>query len=334
MDGQFPLNEMELSTICLTSQDFETRLTSTFEDLYTNQTFTDVTLVGDDHIQLPAHKLVLSACSAVLRDLLLHNPHPHPLLYMRGINSQQLKSLLKYFYLGRTNVFQDSIYNFLAISRDLKVEDLMLTSLAEDGNIHKEPFTVGDGDNIEELAENGPQPLDSEMLDSLQETIEECASTSMNGLSSLENFALESESYYCDQCEYKSVNKKYIKTHKETKHDGIKYYCDQCEYKANTKGHLKKHQNAVHEGVRYPCNQCEFKAIQKAHLKTHQESIHEGIRYTCNQCEYKATTRGHLRKHQDCLHGDKRFACDQCEYQATQISNLRRHLQFKHPELK
>ena len=43
--------------------------------------FCDVTLACDDK-QVQAHKLVLASYSSVFRDLLIQNPHPHPVIYL------------------------------------------------------------------------------------------------------------------------------------------------------------------------------------------------------------------------------------------------------------
>ena len=90
------------------------------------QEFTDVTLVGDDNIQLTAHKVILSAFSPILRNLLLNNPHPHPLLYMRGVTSIELSSLLQFMYFGETEISQNNFNTFLALAKDLEVKGLQV----------------------------------------------------------------------------------------------------------------------------------------------------------------------------------------------------------------
>ena len=68
------------------------------------QSFFDVTLVSDDHKQFLAHRYVLSNFSPVLKDILLNNPHSHPLIYLRGVNHQELDSILQFIYFGKAPV--------------------------------------------------------------------------------------------------------------------------------------------------------------------------------------------------------------------------------------
>jgi len=88
------------------------------------RSFADVTLVSDDQNQVQAHKFMLSACSPVLNSLLMNNPHPHPLLYMRGIKLQELQAILEFMYLGRAYVSNDRIVNFMTIAQDLGIKEL------------------------------------------------------------------------------------------------------------------------------------------------------------------------------------------------------------------
>ena len=111
---------------------FRTHLATTQQDLYQDKHFTDVTLVSDDDIQVAAHKVVLSSCSSVLRKLLLNNPHPHPLLYLRGINHQHMQAIIQYMYCGEVRVPQQDINEFISICNDLKVKDLCLGSSIEE----------------------------------------------------------------------------------------------------------------------------------------------------------------------------------------------------------
>ena len=77
---------------------FSNHLTEALKDLGTDGHFADVILVSEDQIQTRAHKDVLSACSSVLRTLLIKNPHSHPLLYLRGIKNKELKAVIQFMY--------------------------------------------------------------------------------------------------------------------------------------------------------------------------------------------------------------------------------------------
>ena len=57
------------------------------------------------------------------------------------------------------------------------------------------------------------------------------------------------------------------------KKDG-KYQCKQCEYETRISGTLRTHVESKHEGVRYPCDQCDYKATQEINLKKHKEYKH------------------------------------------------------------
>merc|ERR1712212_979599 len=86
--------------------------------------FTDVTLVSDDQIQTPAHKVVLSACSPVLKTLLVNNPHSHPLLFLRGIKQTELEAILRFMYFGETQIFENRINDFVSVAKDLEVKEI------------------------------------------------------------------------------------------------------------------------------------------------------------------------------------------------------------------
>ena len=58
-------------------------------------------------------------------DILKRNRHPHPLIYMRGVNSEELGAIV---YFGEANIFQQNLDSFLALA-----EELRLSGLTESG---------------------------------------------------------------------------------------------------------------------------------------------------------------------------------------------------------
>ena len=64
---------------------------------------TDVTLISDDQTLFKAHKIVLSACSEVFKGIIKDIPH-NSVIYLRGINQQEIESILQFMYLGETTL--------------------------------------------------------------------------------------------------------------------------------------------------------------------------------------------------------------------------------------
>ena len=81
---------------------FSINQNSTLEDLFSQNHQPIVTLVSDDKVAFRAHKFVLGAGSPVLKDLLLNNPHADPVIFLKGVKSFELNSILQFIYLGKT----------------------------------------------------------------------------------------------------------------------------------------------------------------------------------------------------------------------------------------
>ena len=57
-------------------------------------------------------------------EILKKNKHPHRLVYMRGLTSNILLSIIDFLYLGEANVLQDNLESFLALAEELKLKGL------------------------------------------------------------------------------------------------------------------------------------------------------------------------------------------------------------------
>ena len=80
---------------CLKWNDFSSNVSKSFRLLRSADYLHDVTLVGDDHKQVSAHKLVLSACSEYFRNIFMNNHTKnihHLLLCLDGISYTDLEN--------------------------------------------------------------------------------------------------------------------------------------------------------------------------------------------------------------------------------------------------
>ena len=111
--------------LCLQWNDFQENAISSFGNLREDVDFTDVTLACEDGKQVEAHKVILASSSPFFQNILNKNRHPHPLIYMRGVKSDDLSAVVDFLYKGEANVFQENLDTFLAIAEELQLKGLM-----------------------------------------------------------------------------------------------------------------------------------------------------------------------------------------------------------------
>ena len=109
---------------CLKWNDFQKNIGTVFGSLRQDEDFSDITLVSEDGHQVEAHKVVLAGSSSFFQKLLKKNKHAHPLLYMRGVSSEDLLAIVDFLYFGETNINQDNLDSFLNIAEELKLQGL------------------------------------------------------------------------------------------------------------------------------------------------------------------------------------------------------------------
>ena len=110
--------------LCFQWNDFKQNISAAFADLRVDKDFTDVTLVCEDGQQVEVHKVVLASSSPFFKELLRKNSHPHPLVYMRALKSEDLIAMVDFLYFGEANVFQENLDSFLALAGELKLKGL------------------------------------------------------------------------------------------------------------------------------------------------------------------------------------------------------------------
>ena len=118
--------------LCLQWNDFQENVKVSFGNLREDKHFTDVTLACEDGQQVEAHKVILASSSPFFLDLLRRNKHPHPLIYMRGLKSEDLVAMIDFLYFGEANVYQENLDSFLAVAEELQLKGLMGSGAEEE----------------------------------------------------------------------------------------------------------------------------------------------------------------------------------------------------------
>ena len=85
---------------------------------------TDITLVSDDKESVRAHKIVLSACSSVFKNIIDELPQNNSVIYLRGIQHQEIESILQFMYLGVATINPDRMNEFLNVAKCLEVKEI------------------------------------------------------------------------------------------------------------------------------------------------------------------------------------------------------------------
>ena len=101
---------------------FQDNVRTSFGSLRQDTNFSDVTLVCEDGQQFELHKVVLVSSSSFFKNLLTRNKHPHPLIYMRGVRSEELAAIMDFLYQGEANLLQDGLGSFLVLAEELQLK--------------------------------------------------------------------------------------------------------------------------------------------------------------------------------------------------------------------
>ena len=313
------------------TQESRENLVSSVRYIYIDKKYADVTLVSDDQKQFKAHKMVLSACSSVLKAIILENSHPHPLLYLRNINHQELEAILQFMYFGKVSINEDRVDIFLRNTKDLQIKQCssdfnlfdIFHNMAEDKKNFSNPVNINDK-FINEHSDNSRDP--KEMM----------PSDTKKGFMTKKSKLLRLL-FKCTECTLSFASKGSLVRHSKIRHEGVQYYCGDCDYHSSRKNALKIHRQSKHEGIKYSCDQCEYVAPNKVQLRRHLRAKHEGfkpsLKLSCDECEYKATQRGNLEIHKQSKHKGCAYFCDQCNFSAKWPISLKVHIYSQNTKL-
>jgi len=225
--------------------------------------FSDVTLACEDGEQVEAHKVILAASSPFFQQLLRRNKHPHPLIYMRGVKSEDLVAIIDFLYYGEANVYQENIDAFLAIAEELKLKGL-----------------TGNG-NQEETDKSLPQPA-KDKKKSGPNLSQPKTEHSPPG-------RFDDQSFEKENVETALAVQSY-----EVSHVNL---TDAHELDAKVKSMMTKSQNVVRGRKADICTVC-GKEDTRTNIIDHIEANHlEGVSLPCIYCEKTFRTRKSHRRH-------------------------------------
>merc|ERR1712126_94408 len=108
--------------------DYSDHVKGLLNGLLASEKLTDVTLVCDDNRQLHAHKLALSACSSVFKNILNDFPAYHKcVIYLTEFQYEDIKQILDLVYLGEIRIQKKRTKSFLDVAHSLGMKEVVNT---------------------------------------------------------------------------------------------------------------------------------------------------------------------------------------------------------------
>ena len=215
---------MEQDNYKLSWPDYSDYLQDTLRKMMNSESYKDVTLVCDDMRQIRAHRNILSTCSPIFNNILeIDSQNRNAVVFFRGVNHQDMESIITFIYNGETSVSQERLNEFFSLAKSLEINELST-------------------EEYEERIEHGeiiPQAPASPVK------------RRRKGKSKYEvDVEGEEKMYNCNECKYKTKHPSHIKRHVEAIHDGVKKFtCRLCDYRATQSTHLKHHMTSKHYKV-------------------------------------------------------------------------------------
>ena len=259
---------------CLKWKDFQDNVNTAFGSLREDNEFADVTLACEDGQQKEAHKVILAASSPFFKNLFKRNKHAHPLIFMRGVEFNNLTAVVDFLYHGEANIYQEEIENFLKIAEDLKLKGL-------NGGVSN---TAPDEPNLKEHG----------MDESIEQETEVVGNTLF--ITPNRNHIIQkkiSSNSHVEKSEKNYVSERAVALPKED------FFGDLQELDQKVLSMMVLGQNMTSNGKHraFVCQVC-GKEGQTSLIKDHIEANHlDGITVPCDLCERTFRSRRSLRNH-------------------------------------
>ena len=209
-----------------------------------------MTLVSDTEEHIPAHRLVLSACSDFFKNIFKKVDQQNPLIYLAGIRTIDIQMFLEYMYHGEVQILQEELNQFLKVAEKLKIDGLIGTNEITDFVEEKQH-----SDNIEESSE------ETILVEDFKSNIVKKNAFKYTGEVALtvENVRNEEAKRAVDELVYR---------------EGDLWFCKTCNKSAKTTSQIRLHAELHIEGLSFPCNLCgeSFRSRQRVadHKRRHK----------------------------------------------------------------
>ena len=262
-----------MTSLLLRHDNFLVNHAGFYQKLLKDHELSDVTLACEG-FSIQAHKTVLAASSSVFADIMKNSKHPLPYIYLRGVTSDQLSSMINFIYYGETTLKENEFESFTALGKEFQIDGLQSLAFEKDSDSREANEKMRE---IEELLSKDGIDFPSEKSEKFKEIADD--------LETLEA-AIKSKPKVKKIVNPKSMGE-------ETKQEDEKV-SDELELAINNK--IEVVTNSEGNKI-FQCTDClkQFKKMQK--VKFHVEIHLDGFSHTCQLCGASLKTKHTLAMH-------------------------------------
>ena len=275
-----------IDSYVLKKDHYEESTKSIFKSLWTDEEYKDVTLASNDQQEIRGHKAILGASSSFFKTIFKNNATTNLVIFLKGVSSQNLGSIVEFIYCGETNVKKVDLGSFLDVAKELEIEGLMesRTSAPDDpSDICSEKGNLSTITDTEDEEKHGNETIVKMESDSiLSESsgdILQIETLVKSPLTPLEA-SLKRTPPKIKPADAADVPADRIECEMEPR----KYQCTQCDFFTAHRSSLSRHMALVHgpnskaklKDGKYSCYSCNFKTMHERSLIRHTETLHAG----------------------------------------------------------
>ena len=306
--------------------------------------FNDVTLVSDDYKQFPAHKVILSAGSTVLRKLLLINASSqNPVLYLKGMRNEELRTVLQFLYLGEARIPEDRVNDFMKAAQDLELKDfsynnssqqhqqpVVNTAMMTNSIDRKPPRMVPNKPKLQQKVPTFKDPALS-IVPASKPPISPASPIQLpQGIPPPEHIPSdpEDEDYEDPDNEGLELEEGGDDSQYEVTEDMGQYNNQLVKYEEKAEVEEPK-RKAPRQQIK--CIICQDSFDDEATLAKHKKKAHKNVLFHCARCRFQTKDEAMFSQHMKADHsannsGTQTYRCVLCEFQATVPDDLKAHL--------
>ena len=352
---------MESRNVAYVWEEHHDKTKESWRLLFESNKFTDVTLVCGDQKTIEAHRLILSACSPVFAKILDQNTSSHPWIYLRGIDYEELKSIIEFIYLGASSLESSKVNEFFEIAADLEVSSIT-KSQESARRLFNEETSSKATETMEKNSKPLPPTLDDVNVDSEEEMDE--TESSPQELNIVDDSFVDSygvpvfdeednqpkfkmepksirrtKSFNCNICSAKYASKGGVQLHIRLKHGQLDVSKKTEKIDESIALETKKPNISdfyqLNENNLLTCLICGATATTPKYIENHLTNKHEcqWEVFHCEHCNEEFTSQQKFQKH-SCnskeIQIPRDTSCDEYGYEAENILDLKQHTKAKH----